>query len=185
VFEYYTERTPGSFIEEKQLGLVWHYRAADNFSYGAWQAAECQNHLRESLDNVLPIHILAGSKNIEVMPRAASPALATQRVLTTLSGIELVVAVGGSRAFEDIFDYLEQGSTARRRPSMRSDGQSSNDVIPFKTITCMVGKRSGYARFTVRRSVNAIDMLERLTGLIEEDTESDEPHTIHLIPPQH
>lgn len=29
IFEYYTERTPGSFIEEKQCSLTWHYRKAD------------------------------------------------------------------------------------------------------------------------------------------------------------
>jgi trehalose 6-phosphate synthase/phosphatase len=29
IFEYYTERTPGSFIEEKECSLTWHYRKAD------------------------------------------------------------------------------------------------------------------------------------------------------------
>lgn len=29
VFEYYTERTPGSFIEQKECSLTWHYRKAD------------------------------------------------------------------------------------------------------------------------------------------------------------
>lgn len=29
VFEYFAERTPGSFIEEKELALTWHYRNAD------------------------------------------------------------------------------------------------------------------------------------------------------------
>lgn len=29
IFKYYTERTPGSFIEEKRSSLTWHYRKAD------------------------------------------------------------------------------------------------------------------------------------------------------------
>lgn len=29
IFEYYTERTTGSFIEEKKCTLTWHYRLAD------------------------------------------------------------------------------------------------------------------------------------------------------------
>lgn len=29
IYEYYTERTPGSFIEEKKYSLTWHYRKAD------------------------------------------------------------------------------------------------------------------------------------------------------------
>jgi trehalose 6-phosphate synthase/phosphatase len=65
VFGYYTERTPGSFIEEKQAAIVWHYRAAENPNYGAWQAAECQNHLHDSLGSVLPIHVQTGNKTIE------------------------------------------------------------------------------------------------------------------------
>ncbi|KAI8057884.1 glycosyltransferase family 20-domain-containing protein [Syncephalis plumigaleata] len=69
VFGYYTERTPGSFIEEKQAAIVWHYRAAENPNYGAWQAAECQNHLHDSLGSVLPVHVQAGNKTIEVCNR--------------------------------------------------------------------------------------------------------------------
>lgn len=34
IFEYYTERTPGSFIERKDMSVVWHYRMADiNFGH--------------------------------------------------------------------------------------------------------------------------------------------------------
>lgn len=29
IFKYYTERTPGSFIETKRSSLTWHYRTAD------------------------------------------------------------------------------------------------------------------------------------------------------------
>lgn len=29
LFQHYTERTPGSFIEEKEINLTWHYRNAD------------------------------------------------------------------------------------------------------------------------------------------------------------
>ena len=34
VFEYFTERTVGSFIEHKTASLTWHYRLADpDFGY--------------------------------------------------------------------------------------------------------------------------------------------------------
>lgn len=29
IFSYYTERTPGSFIEKKRCAISWHYRLAD------------------------------------------------------------------------------------------------------------------------------------------------------------
>jgi trehalose-phosphatase len=34
IFEYYSERTPGSLIEKKDVSIVWHYRMADSqFGY--------------------------------------------------------------------------------------------------------------------------------------------------------
>lgn len=29
IFDYYTERTPGSLVEDKEYSLTWHYRNAD------------------------------------------------------------------------------------------------------------------------------------------------------------
>ena len=29
IFDYYTERTLGSFVEHKRCGITWHYRMAD------------------------------------------------------------------------------------------------------------------------------------------------------------
>lgn len=29
IFEYFTERTPGSFIEQKSASVTWHYRLSD------------------------------------------------------------------------------------------------------------------------------------------------------------
>lgn len=33
---HYTERTPGSFVEEKEINLTWHYGNADP-EFGQWQ----------------------------------------------------------------------------------------------------------------------------------------------------
>jgi trehalose-6-phosphatase len=30
IFNYYAERTPGSFIEHKTASIIWHYRLADS-----------------------------------------------------------------------------------------------------------------------------------------------------------
>ena len=58
LFRYYTERTPGSFIEEKDINLTWHYRNADP-EFGAWQASELQMNLGKILAH-LPITVRAG-----------------------------------------------------------------------------------------------------------------------------
>ena len=59
LFQHYTERTPGSFIEEKEVNLTWHYRNSDP-EFGSWQAAELHvnlekilNHMAVSVNKVL------------------------------------------------------------------------------------------------------------------------------------
>lgn len=51
LFQHYTERTPGSFIEEKEVNLTWHYRNADP-EFGSWQASELQVNLEKILSHM-------------------------------------------------------------------------------------------------------------------------------------
>ncbi|RKP33840.1 glycosyltransferase family 20 protein, partial [Dimargaris cristalligena] len=81
ILEYYLERTPGSWIEKKDVAVVWHYYNCENPSYGAWQAGECQNHIEDSLAPTYPIHVIRGSKCIEVTLKGMTAATAVQRIL--------------------------------------------------------------------------------------------------------
>lgn len=56
LFQHYTERTPGSLIEEKEINLTWHYRNADP-EFGIWQATELQVNLEKILSH-LPVSVL-------------------------------------------------------------------------------------------------------------------------------
>jgi HAD superfamily hydrolase (TIGR01484 family) len=51
LFQHYTERTPGSFIEEKEINLTWHYRECD-IEFGKWQATELQVNLEKLLSHM-------------------------------------------------------------------------------------------------------------------------------------
>jgi trehalose-6-phosphatase len=51
LFQHYTERTPGSFIEEKEINLTWHYQSADP-EFGKWQATELQVNLEKLLSHM-------------------------------------------------------------------------------------------------------------------------------------
>ncbi len=73
-------RTPGSYIEHKELSIVWHYELAD-MTFGSWQAAECQNHIEQSLTASFPIHAMAKKTSVEVCPRNVNKGVAIKRVL--------------------------------------------------------------------------------------------------------
>ncbi|KAI9179323.1 hypothetical protein H9P43_005986 [Blastocladiella emersonii ATCC 22665] len=113
IFNFYTERTPGSFIEHKRCSVTWHYRLADP-SFGAFQARECQNHLENSTLSKRPLEILVGKKNLEVRPIAVNKGEIVKRLLATAAPpgarFEYVFCVGDDRTDEDMFRALHQSA---------------------------------------------------------------------------
>lgn len=107
VFEYYTERTPGSFIEEKECALTWHYRKADP-KYGAFQARELQNHLEQNVVGKLPVECLIGKMNVEVRPSLVNKGVIIKRAITQNADIEFMFCAGDDRTDEDMFRILER-----------------------------------------------------------------------------
>ncbi|KAF1330798.1 Trehalose-phosphatase, partial [Globisporangium splendens] len=78
LLEYYTERTPGAFIERKDSSVTWHYRDCD-LDHGTWQASELLVSLRE-LTRSLPVAVCPGNRFLEVRPQKASKAWLFERI---------------------------------------------------------------------------------------------------------
>lgn len=100
LLEDWTERTPGSLVEEKTLGLAWHYRMADP-EYGLAQANELKLDLTAQLANA-PVEVLHGDKVVELRPHGVHKGHA---VPPPQPGT-VVVAVGDDRTDEDLFAAL-------------------------------------------------------------------------------
>lgn len=149
IFHFYTERTPGSTIEEKEIGLVFHFSNAEHPSYGAWQAAECCNHLSDALGNY-HIHTLTGNKNIEVMPKNISKGAVASRILREEGSehpFDFVLAIGDDRSDEDMFDTVNK---------------MSNQIQHI--ITATVGAKSSEADFFLPGTMSVLSALENLVG---------------------
>ena len=67
IFQHYTERTQGSFIERKRIALTWHFRRSDP-DFGAFQARECKKHLENSVAKKWDVEVMNGKANLEVRP---------------------------------------------------------------------------------------------------------------------
>jgi trehalose 6-phosphate synthase/phosphatase len=106
----FAANTPGSLVEEKTVGLAWHYRGADP-EFGEWQANELKLHLTELLANA-PVEILPGNKVIEVRPYGISKALAVHNALASIGADALTLAVGDDRTDEDMFAALPASGVA-------------------------------------------------------------------------
>ncbi|CAH0492390.1 unnamed protein product [Peronospora farinosa] len=78
LLEYYTERTPGAYIERKDSSIAWHYRDCD-LDHGLWQASELLVSLRE-ITRSLPVSLYPGNRYLEVRPEKVSKATLFERI---------------------------------------------------------------------------------------------------------
>eukprot|EP00456_Euglypha_rotunda_P066147 TRINITY_DN5690_c0_g1_i15.p1 TRINITY_DN5690_c0_g1~~TRINITY_DN5690_c0_g1_i15.p1 ORF type:complete len:283 (+),score=32.66 TRINITY_DN5690_c0_g1_i15:82-849(+) len=84
VLKAYTRRTDGSWIEDKEYGIVWHFENADP-EYGRMQASEVSKYLIKVMRNPQVQVVLYDYQRIlEVKPRGVSKGSATTRVLKTI-----------------------------------------------------------------------------------------------------
>jgi len=145
VFEFYTERTPGSFVEQKKCSIVWHYRLADPM-FGSWQAQECKMHFENALLSKLPVEILAGKKNLEVRPRNLNKGEIVKKLISHYPDTKFVFCAGDDKTDEDMFHSI------------------SNSSFNGCAITCIVGEKKTQASFKVEEPS---DILKFLRATIE------------------
>ena len=93
IMAQFTDRVPGSLIEEKPLGLAWHYREADR-ALSTWQARELFQHLVEVLAGQ-GLEVLSGAKVIEVRPAGVSKGTALRQILASSGEPSSFVLVAG------------------------------------------------------------------------------------------
>jgi trehalose 6-phosphate synthase/phosphatase len=67
VFQKYTDRVQGSFIERKRCALTWHYRLADP-DQGIHMSRECHHELENTVGRKWDVEVMAGKANLEVRP---------------------------------------------------------------------------------------------------------------------
>jgi len=105
ILELYVDRTPGSFIEEKEYSLVWHYRKTDP-GQGEIRVRELVNHLVYMTSN-LNLQILEGNKVVEIKNSGVNKGHAASRWINREKW-EFILAMGDDWTDEDIFKSLPE-----------------------------------------------------------------------------
>jgi len=100
VLDQYVARTAGSFVEEKDYSLVWHYRRADA-DLGAMRARELLSHLTFLTTNS-DLQVLEGNMVIEIKNAGINKGAAASRWLANYPA-DFVLALGDDRTDEDTF----------------------------------------------------------------------------------
>ncbi len=107
VLDMFTDRTPGSFVEEKDYSLVWNHRRAHP------RLAETRvTELKEALDNVVAEEDLAvteGNRVVEVRLAGVNKARAAYRWMAQ-DDVDFLLFVGDDRTDEDVFEMAPEDS---------------------------------------------------------------------------
>ncbi|OCK96538.1 glycosyltransferase family 20 protein [Cenococcum geophilum 1.58] len=133
VFQHYTERTQGSFIERKKIALTWHYRRADP-EYGAFQARECQKHLENTAAKNWDVEVMTGKANLEVRPRFVNKGEIAKRLIQAYGDKpgeppEFVLCLGDDFTDEDMFRSLRQSKLPPDHVFSVTVGASSKQTL--------------------------------------------------------
>lgn len=104
ILEHFVARTPGSFIEEKEFSLVWHYRMADP-EFGDWLANDLVANLEQMLAESA-VRAVKGQKTVEVKLVWANKGEVYLRLLQSEPLPEFILAAGDDATDEDLFAQL-------------------------------------------------------------------------------
>jgi len=105
LLDHYMDRVVGSFVEEKDFALVWHYRAAELES-GKLAAQELEDHLLALTAN-MDVHILQGNRTVEVRIAGVNKGTAGRSFLAGDS-YDFVLCIGDDTTDEDLFAVLPE-----------------------------------------------------------------------------
>ena len=100
VLDAMVERTPGSFVEEKEFSLAWHYRKADK-ELGAKRVREFREVLSYLTAN-LDLQVLEGHKVVEIKNAGVNKGKAAATWVED-EDIDFILAIGDDHTDEDTF----------------------------------------------------------------------------------
>jgi trehalose 6-phosphate synthase/phosphatase len=101
--EHFVKRTPGSFIEEKDFSLVWHYKKAEA-GLGAMRTRELTEHLKYLVIN-MDLNVLEEKMVVEIKSSLINKGRAVKKWLEECNA-HFVFALGGNNSSEDFMKVL-------------------------------------------------------------------------------
>lgn len=140
----YSDRLPGSFVEEKEFSLAWHYRGADPDQSRMISTELLDNlvHLTANMD----IQVLQGNKVLEVRNAGVNKGRAAIHWLSKAK-YDFILAIGDDQTDEDIFQILPAEAYSMRvgitKTHARFNLRHAEDARGF--LGMLINTRTGYA----------------------------------------
>ncbi|MEM1408495.1 MAG: bifunctional alpha,alpha-trehalose-phosphate synthase (UDP-forming)/trehalose-phosphatase [Bacteroidota bacterium] len=103
VLDIYVNKTPGSFIEEKDYSIVWHYRKVET-GLGELRSREIISHLKYLAVN-MNLQVLEGNMVVEIKNLEVNKGKTAGRWLTAMDP-DFIIAIGDDATDEDTFKAM-------------------------------------------------------------------------------
>lgn len=137
VLKRYVDKTPGSFIEEKEFSLAWHYRTVEP-ELGDRMAGELRESLKIPKGHTL--QVLGGDRVVEIKNASVNKGRASLRWIRKKRW-EFILAIGDDATDEDTFG-----------------------VLPKSAYSIKVGDGPSKAKFRVDSPSDVLRLLEELVN---------------------
>ena len=135
IFESFTNRTPGTFIEIKKSSIAWHYRITDP-ELAAGRVVELNTVLSSMISDDLLI--INANNVIEVIPAAINKGTTVSEILSK-GKYDLIISIGDDVTDENMFKYL-----------------------PKSAVTIKVGKKITKAKYYLDNVTNVRGLLTKI-----------------------
>ena len=135
IFESFTNRTPGTFIEIKKSSIAWHYRITDP-ELAAGRVVELNTVLSSMISDDLLI--INANNVIEVIPSAINKGTTVSEILSK-GKYDLIISIGDDVTDENMFKYL-----------------------PKSAVTIKVGKKITKAKYYLDNVTNVRGLLTKI-----------------------
>ena len=136
LLETYADRLPGSFVEDKEFSLAWHYRMADP-EMASMVAKELMDDLVNFTANI-GVQILQGRKVIEVRNSGMNKGDAGSNWISE-NHFDFIMAIGDDWTDEDLFN-----------------------VLPETAYSIKVGMTQSKARFNLHAQEDVVKLIQEL-----------------------
>jgi trehalose 6-phosphate synthase/phosphatase len=166
VFQKFTEKTAGSFIERKNVALTWHYRRAE-LGLGDHMASLCLKEMQEALKGS-PVEVMEGKANLEVRPKALNKGEIVRQLVVGMrkdngEGAQFIFCAGDDRTDEDMFRSLNELEAA----SNSDEGGDAGRLANVFSVTVGPSSKITEAQWHLLEPSDVVDSAGLCVGIVD------------------
>ena len=154
VLKAFSEKTEGSYINEKKSCVSWVYKHCDG-SFGDIQADEIKTHLTSIFGNKIDVVHDTNNNCVDIKIKNANKAAFVAKILTKelkKNDVDFIFVVGDDNTDEEIFKYFKS-----------AEKYFTNFTKKIKVITSVIGYKPSTAKYYFSDVNDCLETLEKLT----------------------